>query len=80
MASVFDVAAYILKRQSPMTTWKLQKLVYYCRAWSLVWDDDVLFPARRSKHGPTGRWFVNSTTPIRASIAFHVCAREARKR
>ena len=26
-----------------MTTWKLQKLVYYCQAWSLVWDDDVLF-------------------------------------
>jgi uncharacterized phage-associated protein len=27
-----------------MTTWKLQKLVYYCQAWSLVWDDDQLFP------------------------------------
>ena len=44
MASVFDVAAYILERQGPMTTWKLQKLVYYSQAWSLVWDDDVLFP------------------------------------
>ncbi len=44
MASVFDVAAYILERQGPMTTWKLQKLVYYCQAWSLVWDDDTLFP------------------------------------
>ncbi|MCY4596724.1 MAG: DUF4065 domain-containing protein [Bryobacterales bacterium] len=44
MASVFDVAAYILERQGPMTTWKLQKLVYYCQAWSLVWDDDVIFP------------------------------------
>ena len=44
MVSVFDVAACILKRQGPMTTWKLQKLVYYCQAWSLVWDDDVLFP------------------------------------
>ena len=44
MASVFDVAAYILERQGPMTTWKLQKLVYYGQAWSLVWDDDVLFP------------------------------------
>ena len=43
MASVFDVAAYILEQQGPMTTWKLQKLVYYSRAWALVWDDDVLF-------------------------------------
>ena len=44
MASVFDVAAYILQRQGFMTTWKLQKLVYYGQAWSLVWDDDALFP------------------------------------
>jgi uncharacterized phage-associated protein len=29
-----------------MTTWKLQKLVYYCQAWSLVWDDRPLFPDR----------------------------------
>ncbi len=44
MANVFDVAAYILEKNGPMTTWKLQKLVYYSQAWSLVWDDDVLFP------------------------------------
>lgn len=44
MASVYDVAAYILEKQGAMTTWKLQKLVYYSQAWSLVWDDDVLFP------------------------------------
>ena len=44
MVSVFDVAAYILERQGPMTTWKLQKLVYYSQAWSLVWDDDAVFP------------------------------------
>ena len=44
MASVFDVAAYILQKQGFMTTWKLQKLVYYGQAWSLVWDDDALFP------------------------------------
>ncbi len=44
MVNVFDVAACILERQGPMTTWKLQKLVYYCQAWSLVWDDDILYP------------------------------------
>ena len=44
MANVFDVAQYILDCRGAMTTMKLQKLVYYCQAWSTVWDDDVLFP------------------------------------
>ena len=44
MVSVFDVAAYILGERGAMTTWKLRKLVYYSQAWSLVWDDDALFP------------------------------------
>jgi uncharacterized phage-associated protein len=43
MASVFDVAAYILKKQGGMTSMKLQKLVYYAQAWSLVWDEEPLF-------------------------------------
>lgn len=43
MASIFDVAKYILKSQGEMTTMKLQKLTYYCQAWSLVWDDVPLF-------------------------------------
>lgn len=41
--SALDVAAYILKRQGEMTTMKLQKLVYYCQAWGLVWDEKPLF-------------------------------------
>lgn len=44
MVDVFDVASYILEKQGQMTTWKLHKLVYYCQAWSLVWDDDEMFP------------------------------------
>ena len=28
-----------------MTTWKLQKLLYYCQAWSLVWEEKPLFRA-----------------------------------
>lgn len=44
MASVHDVAAYILRAQGEMTTWKLQKLVYYSQAWHLVWDGEELFP------------------------------------
>jgi len=43
MANVFDVAKYILQKQGTMTTMKLQKLVYYCQAWSLVWDEKPLF-------------------------------------
>ena len=43
MVSVFDVAAYILTKRGPMSAMKLQKLVYYSQAWSLVWDDAPMF-------------------------------------
>lgn len=43
MASVFDVAKYILEKCGTMSTMKLQKLCYYCQAWSLVWDEAPIF-------------------------------------
>lgn len=43
MASVFDVAKYVLKHLGPVTTMKLEKEVYYCQAWSLGWDEKPLF-------------------------------------
>ncbi len=43
MSTVLDVAAYILERKGAVLVWKLQKLVYYSQAWSLVWDDQPLF-------------------------------------
>jgi len=46
MAHVLDVAKYILARQGEMTAMKLQKLVYYAQAWSLVWDERPLFNSR----------------------------------
>jgi uncharacterized phage-associated protein len=46
MASVHDVAAYIVRKIGPTTAMKLQKLVYYCQAWSLVWEEKPLFKAR----------------------------------
>ena len=46
MASVHDVAADILSRLGRMSAMKLQKLVYYCQAWHLVWDQEPLFPER----------------------------------
>jgi len=45
MPSSLDVAAYILKQKGAMTTWKLQKLVYYAQAWSIALDDEPIFPA-----------------------------------
>ena len=44
MCTVYDVASHILGKCGSMTHLKLQKLVYYSQAWSLVWDDKQLFP------------------------------------
>ena len=48
--TVFDTAAYIYRKYAPMAKdhgdmdkIKLQKLVYYSQAWSLVFDDEPLF-------------------------------------
>src|ERR1035437_7508133 len=57
MPSANDVAQYILEKRGPMTTMKLQKLVYYSQVWSAVWDDDCLFPEQIEawKNGPVVR-------------------------
>lgn len=49
-----DVAAFILDQKGPMTAMKLQKLVYYGQAWSLVWDGVPLFdePIQAWANGP----------------------------
>ena len=44
LADVRSVAASILTRMGPITAMKLQRLVYYCQAWHLVWEDELLFP------------------------------------
>lgn len=46
MATAHDVAAYILRKEGEMTAMKLEKLVYYSQAWSLVWDEEPLFNER----------------------------------
>mgnify|MGYP001624036590 CR=1 FL=1 len=43
MANVFNVARYVLRKCGPMSTWKLQKLCYYCQAWSIAWTERPLF-------------------------------------
>ena len=46
MATVFDAGKHIIDKLGTLDTWKLQKLVYYCQAWSLVWDEKPLFDSR----------------------------------
>ena len=43
MATVSDVAAFILADRGLMTAMKLQKLAYYSQAWALVWDEQPIF-------------------------------------
>lgn len=45
-ASVGDVAKYVLKRLGATSAMKLEKLAYYCQAWSLVWDERPMFRER----------------------------------
>lgn len=61
MPSVFDVAKYILEKMGPITAWKLQKLVYYSQAWSVVWDEEPLFEERIEAwaNGPVVRELFN---------------------
>lgn len=57
MATVHDVAAYILTKHGAMSAMKLQKLCYYSQAWSLVWDEAELFPEdfQAWANGPVAR-------------------------
>jgi uncharacterized phage-associated protein len=41
--NVFDIAAFIISQKHPLPTPRLHKLLYYCQAWSLVWDEKPLF-------------------------------------
>ena len=42
-SNVFDLACYILEKTGEITTLRLQKLVYFCQAHALVWDDKPIF-------------------------------------
>lgn len=56
--SVHDVVKYILEKTAePLSGMKLQKLLYYCQAWSLVWDEAPLFEEEIEawKNGPVVR-------------------------
>lgn len=57
MATVLDVARYIVKLHGEMSAMKLQKLVYYAQAWALVWDEEPIFKEkiRAWANGPVVR-------------------------
>ena len=57
MASIFDVAKYILNAKGEITSWELQKLCYYCKAWSLALGEGEMFPEKFEawKDGPACR-------------------------
>lgn len=43
MTTIFDVALLVTKMVGEVTAMKLQKLLYYCQAWNLVWEESPLF-------------------------------------
>ena len=57
-ATVFDVAEYFIalsnKEKKKISNKKLQKIVYYAQAWTLVWTGKPLFSERIEAwiHGP----------------------------
>jgi uncharacterized phage-associated protein len=57
MASVHDVAAYILGRERNLSTMKLQKLCYYAQGWHLAWRGEPLFPE------PLQAWRMGPVSP-----------------
>lgn len=55
--SASDVALYILETEGQMGTMKLQKLVFYCQAYSLAWFKTPMFgdPVEAWINGPVIR-------------------------
>lgn len=43
MAKALDAARYIVEKTGKLTALRFQKLLYYCQAWSQVWNKCPLF-------------------------------------
>lgn len=84
----FDVSKYILENKGVMSAMKLQKLVYYSQAWSLVWDEEELFredfqawangPVLRSLYNEHRGMFkvTTKTFPDGDSSKLNICQKE----
>ena len=70
MASVRDVAQYVLSKTGKITTWKLQKLIYHAQAWRLVWDEN-LCSTRKFMLGPMGQYARTCTASTKATSRFN---------
>lgn len=79
MATVYDVAKYILQKKGTLSTWKLQKLCYYSQAWEIAWTDKPIFNEEFEAwaNGPVcpelfhlhqGKFFVNEDEIIYGNI------------
>jgi len=57
MASIFDVAKCILDIKGTVSSYELQKLCYYCQAWSLALGEGAMFSEKFEAwpHGPVCR-------------------------
>ncbi len=75
MVTIFDVARYILEKLGTTSTMKLQKLCYYCQAWSLVWDDAPLFNEEFEAwaNGPVCKELFNATRGMFSVTAKDEC-------
>lgn len=75
MATIFDVAKYILTKRGETTTMKLQKLCYYAQAWQLTWCDEPMFgeeiqawangPVSPALYGEHRGWFTISADDLK---------------
>jgi uncharacterized phage-associated protein len=59
--NVFKVATHILGKIGEMSPMKLHKLLYYCQAWSTVWEERPIFeePFEAWANGPVCRDLYN---------------------
>lgn len=55
--TIFDVSKYILEKTGTISTMTLEKLNYYCLAWSLAWYNKAIFSNKFQawKNGPVCR-------------------------
>lgn len=62
MASIFDVAAFIIGQKGSVTGWELQKLCYYCKAWDIAVEGRIMFPEpfEAWSDGPANRNLYNA--------------------
>lgn len=63
MTSSIDVAEFILQQKGPISSVKLQRLVYYSQVWSLALDGKNIFeePVEAWKNGPVVRNLLEKT-------------------